>query len=113
MPVIKKVQSKIAVSAKKEEPVKEDSRKVRGSADNLKEDSARKEGARPKKVCAFCKSKTEPKYWDAQVLRRYLNDRGRIYLRTRTGTCSKHQRRVSREIKRARYLSLLPFTVRV
>lgn len=70
-----------------------------------------KDGIR-KKYCHFCVSKTEPVYWDAAILRRYLSDRGRIYPRQRNGACAKHQRRVSREIKHARHLALLPFTVR-
>lgn len=68
---------------------------------------------RTKKVCQFCTAKIEPKYWDVNTLRRYLSDRGRIVSRSRFGTCAKHQRRVSQEIKRARHLALLPFTVRV
>jgi len=69
--------------------------------------------AKKKKYCAFCQSKGEPHYWDSMALRRFVNDRGRIVARARTGTCSKHQRRVSREIKHARHLALLPFIVRV
>lgn len=64
-----------------------------------------------KKKCAGCKN--EPRYWDASSLRRSLSDRGRIYPRTRTGYCAKHQRQLAREIKRARHLALLPFTVKV
>lgn len=68
-------------------------------------------GAPVKKKCAGCKN--APRYWDASTLRRSLSDRGRIYPRTRTGYCAKHQRQLSREIKRARHLALLPFTVKV
>lgn len=66
-----------------------------------------------KKVCFFHKNKAEPAYWDAAGLRKFLNDRGRIYPRTRMATCAKHQRRLSREIKRARFLALLPYSSRV
>lgn len=66
-----------------------------------------------KRVCYFHKSKMEPAYWDATALRKFMNDRGRILPRTRTATCAKHQRRVSREIKRARFLALLPYSARV
>lgn len=72
----------------------------------------KKENVAPtKKKCAGCKN--EPRYWDASSLRRYLSDRGRIYPRGRTGFCAKHQRMLSQEIKRARHLALLPFTVKV
>ncbi len=68
---------------------------------------------RAKKVCQFCSNKTEPHYFDMVDLRRFINDRGRIVARTRSGSCSKHQRRITKEIKRARHLALLPFIVKV
>lgn len=71
------------------------------------------EQVRFKKVCSFCESKKEPAYFDAAALRRFLNDRGKISPRSRTGNCAKHQRRISSEIKRARFLALLPFTVQL
>jgi len=49
-------------------------------------------------------------YKDIQRLRRYVSDRARIDPRRKTGTCTKHQRRLSVALKRARHLSLLPFT---
>ncbi|EKD91414.1 MAG: ribosomal protein S18 [uncultured bacterium] len=66
-----------------------------------------------KKVCVFCKDKTLPSFTDAAALRRFLSDRGKIINKSRSGVCSKHQRVVALEIKRARQLSLLPFTLRV
>jgi small subunit ribosomal protein S18 len=62
--------------------------------------------------CAFCESKTVPDYRNYQFLEKYLTERGKIISRTRTGTCSRHQRQLTREIKRARHLSLLPFIIR-
>jgi len=67
--------------------------------------------SRTKRVCIFCKTKTEPHFWDAVALRKFMNNRGRIVARSKTGACSKHQRRISQEIKRARHLALLPYTV--
>ncbi len=66
-----------------------------------------------KKVCIFCSNKDEPKYWDANSLRRHTSDRGRINPRARTGLCAKHQRRLSRQIKYARHLALMPFKITV
>lgn len=43
-------------------------------------------------------------------LRRYLSDRAKIEPRRKTGTCAKHQRRLSVALKRAREIALLPFT---
>jgi small subunit ribosomal protein S18 len=63
-----------------------------------------------KKACFFHKSESEPVYWDATALRKFMNDRGRIQPRQRTGNCAKHQRRLSQAIKRARFLALLPYS---
>lgn len=66
-----------------------------------------------KKVCRFCAEKiTEVDYKDVKLLQRYLNGYGKIETRKRTGTCMKHQRRVSVALKRSRHLALLPFVVR-
>lgn len=64
-----------------------------------------------RKVCQFCVDKISYiDYKDVNRLRRYLSDRARIEPRRTTGTCAKHQRRLSTAIKRARTLALLPFT---
>ena len=70
-------------------------------------------GRRPwgrRKVCVFCAEKVEPEYKSVNRLRRFLSDRARIESGKKTGTCSRHQRLVRREIKRARFLAMLPFT---
>ncbi len=59
--------------------------------------------------CLFCETKTEPKYKEYEVLSKFLSDRGRIYSRERSGVCAKHQRALSGEVQRARFLALLPF----
>jgi len=62
-------------------------------------------------VCAFCVDKIDNvDYKDVARLRRYLSDRGKIEPRRKTGTCAKHQRRLTIAIKRARHVALLPFT---
>jgi len=63
--------------------------------------------------CFFCEGKTTPDYKQVEVLRRFISERGRIISRSHSGVCAKHQRRLSREIKKARYLALLPFISRV
>jgi small subunit ribosomal protein S18 len=64
-----------------------------------------------KKVCRFCTQKTKIDYKDADGLRRYTTERGKILPRRITGTCAKHQRRLALEIKRARALAMLPYVV--
>lgn len=64
-----------------------------------------------RKVCAFCVDHVrEIDYKDVSRLRRYLSDRGKIEPRRKTGTCAKHQRRLSVALKRARHMALLPYT---
>ncbi|OIP57393.1 MAG: 30S ribosomal protein S18 [Candidatus Levybacteria bacterium CG_4_10_14_0_2_um_filter_36_16] len=64
------------------------------------------------KACFFCKEKKEPSFLTSEVLSRFTSERGKIHPRSKSGACAKHQRRVTIEIKRARYLALLPFVVR-
>ncbi len=64
------------------------------------------------KNCNFCATKTEPDYKDIGILGKYLTERGKILARTRSGVCSKHQRVLTRAIKRARHVALLPFVTR-
>ncbi len=49
-------------------------------------------------------------YKDVSTLDRYITDQGYILPRAKTGLRKKEQRRLAREIKRARHLALLPFT---
>lgn len=62
-----------------------------------------------KKVCRFCANKAKIDYKDADGLRRFTTERGKILPRRITGTCSKHQRELAGAIKRARSICLLPF----
>ncbi len=62
-----------------------------------------------RKVCKFCTKKASINYRDADGLRRFTTERGKILPRRITGTCAKHQRELATAIKRARILALLPF----
>lgn len=62
-----------------------------------------------KKVCRFCANKGKIDYKDADGLRRFTTERGKILPRRITGTCSRHQKEVAAAIKRARAICLLPF----
>jgi small subunit ribosomal protein S18 len=48
---------------------------------------------------------------DVAVLRRFINDRGKILPSRQTGNTAKQQRMISKAIRRARELALLPFVV--
>ncbi len=62
-----------------------------------------------KKSCYFCANDKPIDYKDTKTLKRYLTDRGKIVPRRITGNCSKHQRRITTAIKRARSIALLPY----
>jgi len=49
-------------------------------------------------------------YKDVYKIKKFVTTRGRILSAARTGVCSNCQRKLAREIKRARYIALLPFT---
>jgi len=73
---------------------------------------ARNNRKRRKKVCAFCVEKIPyVDYKEAGRLRRYLTERGKILPRRINGNCARHQRQMTRAIKRARIMALLPFTI--
>ncbi|WP_343187747.1 30S ribosomal protein S18 [Buchnera aphidicola (Periphyllus koelreuteriae)] len=49
-------------------------------------------------------------YKDLSILKSYITESGKIVPSRITGTKSKYQRQLSKAIKRARYLALLPYT---
>ncbi|WP_156099415.1 30S ribosomal protein S18 [Caloranaerobacter azorensis] len=67
---------------------------------------------RKKRVCSFCVDKIEKiDYKDVNRLKKYMTERGKILPRRITGNCARHQRQLTRAIKRARNIALLPYTV--
>jgi small subunit ribosomal protein S18 len=65
------------------------------------------------KKCLFCKAKVnEIDYKNVAMLTRYLNRWNQIESASRTGTCAKHQRQLTKAIKRSRHLALMPFVVK-
>ncbi|MGC8938183.1 MAG: 30S ribosomal protein S18 [Thermodesulfovibrio sp.] len=63
-----------------------------------------------KKYCRFCAEKIDfIDYKNVKMLRGFMTERGKILSRKMTGTCSKHQRQLTRAIKRARSIALLPY----
>jgi small subunit ribosomal protein S18 len=84
-------------------------------ANNKKQGAAKrkvtKERKTKRKSCSLCAEKvTGLDYKDTLRLRKYITDRGKIVPRRISGTCAKHQRRLTEAIKRARIIALLPFT---
>ena len=62
-----------------------------------------------KRSCFYCGAKLEPTYTDVVTLRKFVSDRSKIIPKLRSGACSKHQRAISKQVKYARFLALLPF----
>ena len=66
-----------------------------------------------RKVCRFCAEKVRDiDYKQIQVLRTFTSDTGKILSARITGNCASHQRQLTRCIKRARNLALLPYVSR-
>ena len=80
-------------------------------------DDAGKDGGkrfffRRRKVCKFCADKNIGiNYKEAQILRHFITDRGKIIPRRISGNCAQHQRTLVTSIKQARMIALLPFSV--
>ncbi len=65
---------------------------------------------RRKKVSKLTRSDADyVDYKDVELLRQYIDTRGKIMPRRTTGNSAKHQRMLTRAIKRARYMALLPY----
>ncbi len=64
--------------------------------------------------CRFCETKENYiDYRDDKRLVKFISEQGKIIPKRITGTCAKHQRTASTEIKRARHLALLPFVAKI
>lgn len=64
-----------------------------------------------KKICSYCVEKIESvDYKQYKKLKRFITERGKVLPRRISGNCAKHQRQLTRAIKRARIMALLPFT---
>jgi len=63
-----------------------------------------------KKKCRFCGDKAlEISYLNHLFLRKFTTERGKIVPSRVSGNCAKHQRRIAKEIKRARQMALIPY----
>ncbi len=63
-----------------------------------------------KKPCRFCDEKSMTiEYKNPSLLRRFIAGQGKIIPRTVTGTCAKHQKEITKAIKRARNIALMPY----
>ena len=76
----------------------------------IKNPSHPKKTVRKVKRCKFTQAGLEHiDYKDVDTLQKFTNDQGKILPRRVTGTSAKHQRQLTRAIKRARFLALMPY----
>ncbi len=61
-----------------------------------------------RRICQMCAGKSVD-YKDTMIINKYINERGKIMPRRQTGACAKHQRYIAKQIKRSRFIGLVPF----
>ncbi len=67
---------------------------------------------RRRKECRFCAEKKNViSPFDAHI-GNYMTDKGKILSRRTTGVCARHQRKLTRAIKQARNIGVLPYVTR-
>ncbi|MCK4373371.1 MAG: 30S ribosomal protein S18 [candidate division Zixibacteria bacterium] len=65
---------------------------------------------RRRKICRFCENKISyVDFKDERLLRRFVNERGKIIPRRISGNCARHQRKLTKAVKRARILAIMAF----
>ncbi|MBP6100903.1 MAG: 30S ribosomal protein S18 [Clostridium sp.] len=88
-----------------------DRRQNRRNNGNKDEDYNPKFRKMRKKVCPLCANKELVlDYKNADQLKKFINDKGKILPRRATGACAKHQRDITIAVKRARQIAILPYT---
>lgn len=61
-----------------------------------------------KRICQMCAGKSVD-YKDIMIINKYINEKGKILPRRMSGACAKHQRHIATQVKRARFIALVPF----
>ena len=61
-----------------------------------------------KKICQMCAGK-DVNYKDVDIVKKYINESGKMLPRRVTGACAKHQREIAKQVKRARFIALIPY----
>lgn len=88
--------------------LRRDRRQDRDDRDDDRDGDDRRRG-RGRRVGTYCPEGRCFDYKDIDTLRRFVTESGKIKPRRQTGNCSRCQRELAREVKRARHLALLPF----
>jgi len=64
---------------------------------------------RRRRECRYCVEKVRDISPFNSELRDFLTDKGKILGRRTTGLCAKHQRKLTKAVKQARNLGVLPY----
>ena len=77
---------------------------------NYDEDYNPKFRKQRKKVCTLCSDKNFVlDYKNADQLKKFINEKGKILPRRTTGACAKHKRDITLSVKIARHIAILPY----
>ncbi|MEC9381938.1 MAG: 30S ribosomal protein S18 [Thermodesulfobacteriota bacterium] len=76
-----------------------------------KKDFQNKERKPRKRPAKLLEGNVEIDYKNVELLSNFITERKKIAPRRMTGTSASQQRKISKEIKKARYMALLPYTV--
>ncbi len=96
----------------KEELEKREDEEVETNDDNQRR-RRRRPIRRGQLKCPLCTAGIkEVSYKDIYQLKKYVTVKGKIIPTVKTGVCSRHQRQLTREIKRARQLALMPYVAK-
>ena len=83
-----------------------------GDRDERGGDDRGRGGFRRRKVCRFCTEKEATiDYRDANNLKYFISERGKIVPRRISGNCAKHQRAMAVAVKRSRAIALIPYAI--
>jgi small subunit ribosomal protein S18 len=93
---------------REERRMRRERRQEREDRDDDRDGDDRRRG-RGRRVGTYCPEGRCFDYKDIDTLRRFVTESGKIKPRRQTGNCSRCQRELAREVKRARHLALLPF----
>lgn len=63
-----------------------------------------------KKACRFCRNKIKAiDYKDIKMLESLTSEKGKVFSGRGSGNCARHQRMLAEAVKRARFVSILPY----
>ena len=78
----------------------------------ITKEAVRKPFQKKRKSCPFSGSKSKIDYKDIKTLTKYVSERGKIIPSRISAVSAKKQRELSKAVKRARYIGLMPYVVK-